>query len=179
LKFASFSYNTSVHEGTRYTPFELVFGKIANSDSSLDSELNETYFQYLTTLFDKLRDVQTIAYENLIQAKLRSKRYYDRKISPRKYNVGDLVYMLKGPIKNKLADRYVGPYKIIDILENNNVKLEISSNKTRVVHIDKLKLDLSNNPTIAEDPHHAIRTQARSSGETVVSERSPSDPLRI
>jgi len=52
--------------------------------------------------------------------------------------------MLKKPIKNKLANQYVKPYKIIDILENNNVKLEINSNKTRIVRTDKLKLDISN-----------------------------------
>jgi len=80
----------------------------------------------------------TIARENLIQAKLRSKRYYDCKTRPCNYNISDLVYMLKESIKNKIADQYVGPYKIIDILENNNVKLEISSNKTN-------KLNVSNN----------------------------------
>jgi len=90
--------HTSVHEGTRYTPFELVFGKVASvptSDPPLDSELNETYFQYLTILFDKLRDVQTIARKNLTHTKLRSKRYYDRKIRSCNYNIGDLMYMLK------------------------------------------------------------------------------------
>ena len=29
LELAMFSYNTSVHEGTKCTPYELVFGKLA------------------------------------------------------------------------------------------------------------------------------------------------------
>jgi transposase InsO family protein len=31
LAFAAFSYNTSVHEGTRYTPYQLIFGKLART----------------------------------------------------------------------------------------------------------------------------------------------------
>ncbi|KMQ87923.1 reverse transcriptase r [Lasius niger] len=34
LKLASFSYNISVHEGTRHTPHELVFGKLARVPTS-------------------------------------------------------------------------------------------------------------------------------------------------
>jgi len=34
LKLASFSYNTSVHEDTHYTPYELVFGKVAEVPSA-------------------------------------------------------------------------------------------------------------------------------------------------
>ena len=34
LKLAMFSYNTSVHEGTKCTPYELVFGKLAREPSS-------------------------------------------------------------------------------------------------------------------------------------------------
>ena len=34
LELAMFSYNTSVHEGTKCTPHELVFGKLAREASS-------------------------------------------------------------------------------------------------------------------------------------------------
>jgi len=98
LKLASFSYNTSIHEGTWYTPFELVFGKVANTPSNdppLGPEINETYTQYLTSLFNKLRNTQNTARENLTQAKIKSKRLYDRKVRPCNFNIGDLVYMLK------------------------------------------------------------------------------------
>lgn len=54
LKLASFSYNTSVHEGTRYTPHELVFGKIArvpSSEPTLEDMCNESYMDiYLISI---------------------------------------------------------------------------------------------------------------------------------
>ena len=34
LELAMFSYNTNVHEGTKCTPYELVFGKLTRETSS-------------------------------------------------------------------------------------------------------------------------------------------------
>lgn len=142
LKLATFSTNTSVHEGTRYTPYELVFGKIAEtpSDKLPPNDSENTYERYLTTLFNKIRDTQDIARTNLRNAKIRSKRYYDKKARPREFHAGNFVYLLKEPTKGKLDAQYSGPYKILKILPNNNVKLEISRDRQRVVHADKIKL---------------------------------------
>ncbi|GAB1865913.1 Gypsy retrotransposon integrase-like protein 1 [Camponotus japonicus] len=149
LKLASLSYNTSVHEGTQYTPHELVFGKSARvptSDPAIADLTNESYAEYLTTLFNKIKDAQATARENLISAKEESKKYYDRKARARNFKVGDNVYLLKEPMKGKLGDQYVGPYRILETLKNYNVKLAISATKTRVVHADKLKHEDSPTP---------------------------------
>lgn len=141
LKLACFSYNTSVHEGTQYTPHELVFGKLARvpSREPLPEDIvNESYAEYLTELYNRLRNVQENANHNLKAAKERSKRYYDKRINPRKFKVGDLVLLLKEPTK-KLEDQYVGPYEIIEILDNNNVKIRINAKTIKIVHSDKLK----------------------------------------
>ena len=41
LPFAMFAYNTSVHGGTNFTPYELVFGRIARTPSSFDYQKHE------------------------------------------------------------------------------------------------------------------------------------------
>jgi hypothetical protein len=143
LKLAAFSYNTSIHESTRYTPYELVFRKIArapSSDSDINDLNNESYSTYLINLFNKIKDVQMYARENLINSKHRSKYYYDKKTKMNRININDMVYLLKEPRKNKLSDQYTGPYRVIDILDNNNVRLELSKNKYKTVHLDKIKL---------------------------------------
>lgn len=141
LKLACFSYNTSVHEGTQFTPHELVFGKLARvptSELSPEELCNESYAEYLTNLYNKIRDVQEAANKNLSAAKIKSKTYYDKRTNPHNFKIGDNVYLLKEPT-HKLGDQYVGPYSIIEVLRNHNVKLRINARTTRVVHTDKLK----------------------------------------
>jgi len=70
LEHAMFSYNTSVHEGIKYTPYELVFEKIARllpEEKTHDSI--ETYDDYVNKLVDKLTDVRKLAVSNLGNAK--------------------------------------------------------------------------------------------------------------
>lgn len=142
LKTACFSYNTSVHEGTNYTPYELVFGKSARlptSDPHPEDTKNESYDEYLTNLYNRLRDVQVAAKINLRAAKERSKKYYDKRMNPYNFKLGDKVLLLKEPT-NKLSDQYIGPCTITEILQNNNVRISIDGKKTiRTVHSDKLK----------------------------------------
>ena len=155
LKLASFSYNTSVHEGTRYTPHELVFGRLArtpSSDPNITDIADESYANYLTNLFNTLTSIQAIARENLIAAKQRSKIYYDRKVNAREFKVGNYVYLLKEPNKGKLRDQYTGPYRIISTLGNHNVKLALSKHKTKIVHEDKLKM-APQRSSINDHPH--------------------------
>jgi len=47
--------------------------------------------------------------------------------------------LLKEPIKGKLVDQYTGPHEVLEILDNNNIKIAISKDRTQTVHGDKLK----------------------------------------
>jgi len=173
LKLASFSYNTSLHEGTKYAPHELVFGKTARTPSS-DPDIadcsNESYTEYLATLFNKLRDSQNIARENLNAAKKRSKKYYDQKANTRKFKIGDNVYILKEPVKGKLSNQYKGPYKLVEVLKNHNVKIAVSRNKYRIVHEDKIKLSPHCAPTTSY-PHSDTE-------ENITEDRTEDRPVR-
>ena len=75
-----FSYNTSVHEGTKWTPYELVFGKLAREPSSepsskplLEQKKLQTYDDYSINFVTQLHEMRTQARENLISAKEKSK----------------------------------------------------------------------------------------------------------
>lgn len=101
--------------------------------------MEPTYAEYLEDLFDKINTVQRMARENLIKSKLRSKEYYDRRINPQDIKIGDSIYLLKEPSKGKFSDQYTGPYKVLEILQNQNVKIEVKG-IPRTVHLNKLKL---------------------------------------
>ena len=142
VDLAMFSYNTSVHEGTKIPPHELVFGRIAREPSHepvIEESLEPTYKEYLENLNDKLFQLQALAHENFTQDKAKSKEYNNRKINPQNFKVGDTEYMIKEPRKEKLSEQYTGPYKVLEILPNQNVRIQ-SNGGTRVVHINKLKI---------------------------------------
>ncbi|XP_036140388.1 uncharacterized protein LOC118644842 [Monomorium pharaonis] len=142
INMALFSYNTSVHERTKFSPYELIFGKLARLPSShppLESNNENTYHEYITDLANRLHETREEARQNLISAKERSKRYYDRHINPRHFEEDTEVFLLKEPSKGKFSDQYVGPYKVIENLPPCNVKILIGK-RPRVVHINKLKV---------------------------------------
>lgn len=139
IERASFAYNTSVHEGTRFTPHELVFGRVARlPSSSSDKSPLETYPEYLTNLFHQIRDLQEAARANLEKTKIRSKAYYDRRVNEQNFQVGDYVFLLThGPLK--LADQYSGPHEILQVLDNGNIQIRIR-NSSRIVHPNRLRI---------------------------------------
>ena len=140
IPFAMFSYNTSVHEGTKFTPHELVYGKPARIPSSFPSgEQIETYGSYLIDLVTHIDQIRAMATTNLNNAKVRSKRYHDRNLNEKSFKVGDIVYTLRETDKHKFASNYLGPYEIVELLDKNNVILESKEGKRILKHMDKLK----------------------------------------
>lgn len=104
LDLACFSFNTSVSESSKYTPFELVFGKLAPTPSERplsEQEKLPTYKGYMTDLVRRLTETRKLAHDNLLEAKLRSKYYYDRKAHPQQFEVGSFVYLCSGPKPGK------------------------------------------------------------------------------
>lgn len=121
VELAIFSYNTAVHEGTKFSPHELVFGHLAREPTGemlIEENMEPTYAEYLRDLFDKINTVQQMARKNLMKSKLRSKEHYDRRINPQNFKIGDVVYLLKEPSKGKFPDQYTGLHKVLEILQN-------------------------------------------------------------
>ncbi|CAK9834654.1 Retrovirus-related Pol polyprotein from transposon 17.6 [Anthophora retusa] len=140
IPFAMFSYNTSIHEATNFTPHELVFGKPARTPTSFPSgEELETYGSYLAELISRMTEIRNLAADNIIKAKERSKRYYDKHARPTEFKTGQYVYILKEPRTNKFDPQYIGPFRIEDKTERNNVVLRVDDRHTIIKHQDKLK----------------------------------------
>lgn len=100
-----------MHEGTCFTPHELVFGKLTRTPASeiRPEDLgNESYNEYLERLCNKMKYTQEAANVTLKRAKERSKYYYDKLARPCEFRRGQFVYLLKEPT-HKLEDQYSGP----------------------------------------------------------------------
>ena len=129
LPFAMFALNTSVHEAINFTPYELVFGRVARTPSSFPqgTEL-ETYGSYLRDLIVTITEIQKIAYKNFTKAKSRSKEQY-KKIRPLNAKIGDTVYALKEIRDGKFDSRATRLYTVAGFTKNNNLILETEDGK--------------------------------------------------
>ena len=141
--------NTTKSESTGYTPHELLFGEKARTPVNFPShEELATYDKFLADTTAALTQLRTLAAMNSVQAKCRSKVYYDRRVNAKHFREGEMVYLLKDPKPGKLEGEYVGPCEILEIDYGSlNVKIQ-KGNRTRVVHMDKIKkaydMDLQN-----------------------------------
>ena len=94
-----FSYNTSVQEGTKFTPYELIFGKLARKpsrESLSKQEKLQTHDDYLITFVTQLHEMWTQATKYLISAREKSKIYHDKKTNHWGVKIEDNVFSSKG-----------------------------------------------------------------------------------
>lgn len=144
IDHAMFSYNTTPHTSTKFSPHELIFGTKPNIPSSItkEPEFKYTYDDYLDILKMRMQKSHEIAKNNAIESKITNKKYYDRKVNNVEFQAGDLVFLLNEKTKpgksKKLTPHYEGPYKIIEVNSPVNCTLQIKNKKSKV-HVNKLK----------------------------------------
>ena len=84
-----------------------------------------TYDIYIIKLIARLHEIRAISRNNLIAAKEKSKKYYDRKISPQNLNVDEEAFLLSAPKPKKLENQYSGSYKIFEVLGKESINIAI------------------------------------------------------
>ena len=55
------------------------------------------YKEYIIDLVTRLKGTRTLVYDKLVESREKSKKYYDKAITPRNFHIGDYVFLLKGP----------------------------------------------------------------------------------
>lgn len=139
LPFWCFAYNTTVHSITKYTPFELVFGKKCQIPSNLIKTVQPLYNpdNYALELKYRLQIAHKDAKENLLKSKELRKKYYDKLSNSVTYKKDDLV-LIKSETGKKFDNLFKGPFKVIED-DGVNVKLEIDG-KIDLVHKNRTKI---------------------------------------
>jgi len=149
LPYVMAAYGSSRHESTDFTPNFLIFGREIHAPIDLVYGVPEgTAPNFYDAYADEMKDRFTRAYalvrEHLGQAAKKAKRYYDMRVKPKQYRVGDWVYyfnLRKRPGRqDKWATKYTGPFLVIKIIGAGNVVIQRSKlAKPMTVHVDKLK----------------------------------------
>jgi hypothetical protein len=139
LKFATFTYNTTPHTATGYTPFELIFGRKPELPSAVRTGQDPVYNfdDFVSGLKYRLQTTHKIARQKMDARKIVSKKYYDRTTNDVTFNVNDLVLLKREARENKLSALYEGPYKVV--LVNSPVNTTTQKGKKTVrVHNNRL-----------------------------------------
>ncbi|WVZ85447.1 hypothetical protein U9M48_032375 [Paspalum notatum var. saurae] len=148
LPYAEFSYNNSYQASIKISPFQALYGRRCRTPLHWDQPGEKQIFDP-EIIQDAERQVRMVK-ENLRIAQTRQKSYTDHRRRDLEFAVGDYVYLKVSPIrglrrfkvKEKLAPRYIVPFKIIDHKEEAVYKLELPdrlSGVHDVFHVSQLK----------------------------------------
>lgn len=142
LVYATSSYNQTVHAGTNFTPFELVFGRIMQPPSSIlrNTSPSYTYDNYLSELKTNLHKTWALAREQLLKKKESNKKQYDKTHHTKQLElkVGDEVFIKRTSKTHKYESPYDGPYPVIEITGENSIKVK-RNNKIIRLHKNQVK----------------------------------------
>ena len=167
LDTCTFAYNTSRHESTHFTPFQLMFNRQATLP--IDIELRKALPEEVASSYLNLDEPDTAkvaeqrarlleeAKQNILQAQQKQKETYDRKhAKPDCYKVGQLVlkkdFTRKKRKGGKLDIRFLGPYAISKVLPHGTFKLMNPSNNHSTIRVTGAHLKLYNPASPSSPP---------------------------
>ncbi|WVZ93728.1 hypothetical protein U9M48_039685 [Paspalum notatum var. saurae] len=131
LPLAEFSYNNSYQKSLEMAPFEALYGKRCRTPLNW-SEPGEHVTFGLDLVTQAEAQVKMI-HSNLKRAQSRQKSNSDKSRRPLVFEEGDHVYLRVSPmkgvhrfgVKEKLAPRYIGPFKITERCGSVAYRLEL------------------------------------------------------
>ena len=144
--FVTFSYNTSRHSSTSFSPFYLLYLREPRVGIDLMLHKQEPAYQNFDQYSDEVRRKMQVAYrivENQLKVVFdRAKRRYDARVRSVKFDVGDLCYFyyprLFAGRGHKFRNQTSGPWKVIRKVNEVNYSIQKSpKSKATIVHVDR------------------------------------------
>lgn len=158
LSLVEFAYNNSPSLSTGISPFKLVYGRDPLVPSSFLSSSAEQPSTNIAALEDFIRDVHErvrLAQDAMQDAQSRQERYANLARRDDSFKIGDRVLLstedlnLKfEPKVSKLQHKFVGPFKVVNVVTPVTYKLELPSiyKVHPVFHVSKLRRYLESDP---------------------------------
>ncbi|XP_071699425.1 uncharacterized protein [Rutidosis leptorrhynchoides] len=131
LPLIEFAYNNSYHSSIGKPPYEMLYGRRCRTPTCW-LKAGEKHFVG-PEIVQQTADKVAIAREKLKDARDRQKIYAEPRRQPLTFSVGERVYLKVSPWKGvirfgkrgKLAPRYLGPFNIRQMLNDQTVVLDL------------------------------------------------------
>jgi transposase InsO family protein len=139
LSSVLFAYRTKRHNTTRHEPFYLMYGRDAVLPIEFavktiqvelparedEDEFQQDLFKRVHTLTGKIIGDRLKVQDTIYQSQQEQKRRHDESIRVVQFKIGDLVLLYKSHLrgKQKLQERWKGPFYIHEKLDNGAYKL--------------------------------------------------------
>lgn len=137
IPYFVFSYNTTPHADTNFTPFELIFGKLTSLN--VENQISTPIYNF-DSYVSELRYRLKVVHEKtkLLLDKNKQKRQDRDKNKSLDFKVNDLV-LITNENRTKMDSVYLGPYVIIERLGVNSRVKNVNNGKISVIHNNRLK----------------------------------------
>jgi len=137
-----FVYNSRRHSTTKLTPFELMFGRLCKLPFDLPRQATTIIepHPYVKQLKEYLQQAKQVAGTNIKFSQGKSKRHYDAYRTNEIYSIGNFVYVKKLKLEHKFAPKYVGPYQIIQQLNDSIYRLQNPHDLNEIINVHTNRL---------------------------------------
>jgi hypothetical protein len=148
LPYLLMAYRATPHDSTGLSPNLLMFGQecelpldVMVKPPPRQEQYQRCRTEYVEWLRQSLGKAHAFARQNLEKAAQHQKLYYDRKVRPLRFAVGQFVWFWYDPLAaRKFGSGWTGPFRVTACpTETHCVVEKTPGGETRRVHVNKLK----------------------------------------
>lgn len=142
LPMAQLSYNTATHESTKLTP---AFANFGFTPDAYHRPREGIINPHAILTSDKLKNLHEELRTELEFVRNQMRKYYDpKRMKGPSFSEGDMVLLATKNVSTdrpskKLDYKFIGPYKVLEKISENNYRLDLKSKKHPVFHISLLE----------------------------------------
>ena len=163
LHFCTLAYNSSKQNTTKFTPFELMFGREPILPTDLGPLIRYRSIEnHAEVVAQEWSVALELARQNITNAQQVQKQYYDRGAKLSKYKINEKVFLKVPRVPgDKFNLRVDGPYTILRQTGESNYQIQKDDNKKIfIVHSDRMAKFRGDQKTLTQPQIEFATTEA-------------------